>query len=144
MGDGRLRLTYELRAPSPEEARAIARDLTVEQTVEIPEGCYSEQIEQAVVSRIERLEAVEGDRWRLVVSVAAELVGERGGRRFELQLDAHRNIPAIVAVIHDANAPPSMARGASRARSGLRSGASGEIPPIWMPIEAKFAKPHRA
>jgi ribulose-bisphosphate carboxylase large chain len=75
MSDSRLHLTYELRAPSPDEARAIARDLTVEQTVEIPEGCYSEQIEQAVVSRIESLEAGEGDRWRLVVSVAPELVG---------------------------------------------------------------------
>jgi S-methyl-5-thioribulose 1-phosphate isomerase len=75
MVDRRLRITYELRAASSEEARGVARDLTIEQTVEIPEGCYSERIEQDVVSRIESLEPGDGDRWQLVVSVASELVG---------------------------------------------------------------------
>lgn len=56
----------------------------------------------------------------------------------------HRNIPATVAVIQEANAPPIMARRAKREISGLRSGASGAMPPIWIPIEAKLAKPHKA
>ena len=42
----------------------------------------------------------------------------------------HRKAPATVAVIHDANAPPSIALTASLARSVLRSGASAEMPPI--------------
>src|SRR5262249_28599408 len=57
---------------------------------------------------------------------------------------ASRNRPAIVAVIQHANAPPTIARKASLARSVLRSGTSAEMPPIWMPIDAKLAKPHNA
>lgn len=73
-------MTYELVAPSEGEARRFARDLTIEQTVEIPEGCYSEAIEEAVVSRIESLEGLGEDRWRLVASVAPEIVGGEVGQ----------------------------------------------------------------
>ena len=56
----------------------------------------------------------------------------------------HRNIPAMVAVIQEAMAPPSMARSASRLRSRRRPSARELMPPIWMPTDAKLAKPHRA
>ena len=48
------------------------------------------------------------------------------------------------AVRKFANVPASSARSPSRARSCRRSGASAPMPPIWMPIELKLAKPHSA
>ena len=53
-------------------------------------------------------------------------------------------MPAIVAVNHDAKAPPNIAFVTSFARSLLRLGAIPPIPPNCMPIEPKFAKPHNA
>lgn len=76
----RLRLTYELGASSEEDARQSARVLTIEQTVEIPTGCYSDDIEQRVVSRIESLVDLGRGRWQLVVSVAPEIVGGELGQ----------------------------------------------------------------
>ena len=40
--------------------------------------------------------------------------------------------------------PASMARIPSRASSAFLLGASAPIPPIWIPMELKFANPHRA
>src|SRR6186713_303160 len=74
--------------------------------------------------------------------------GANGGRRFldaiELRLCAHSSIPAMVAVRKLAKVPASIARSPRRARSWRRSGASAPMPPIWMPIELKFAKPQSA
>ena len=53
-------------------------------------------------------------------------------------------IPTIVAVRKFASVPASMARRPSRARSPRREGASEPMPPIWMAIEEKFAKPQSA
>lgn len=80
MPDRRLRLTYELRASSEEDARRFARDLTIEQTVEIPEGCYSQEIEQSVVSRIEGLEARGEGTWELTASVSPAIIGGELGQ----------------------------------------------------------------
>ena len=52
--------------------------------------------------------------------------------------------PAMVAVIRVAIEPPSTARMPKRARSPRRSGARLPMPPIWIAIEAKLAKPHSA
>lgn len=73
-------MIYELRAADEAAARRFARDLTVEQTVEIPEGCYSPQIERDVVSRIEALAPVAGGVWRLTASVSPDLVGGQLGQ----------------------------------------------------------------
>ena len=40
--------------------------------------------------------------------------------------------------------PAATAFSPSRARSDLRLGASAPIPPIWIAMELKFAKPHSA
>ena len=56
----------------------------------------------------------------------------------------HSNVPASVAERKFASVPAIMARNPSRARSCLRSGTSAPIPPIWMPTELTFAKPHKA
>ena len=54
------------------------------------------------------------------------------------------NMPARVAVISVASEPPSTAFSPSAAMSFLRCGAMGAMPPIWMAIEEKLAKPHMA
>src|SRR5437870_3240016 len=56
----------------------------------------------------------------------------------------YKRNPAIVAVMKFASVPANMARRPSRARSCRRFGASAPMPPIWMPSEPKFAKPHSA
>lgn len=82
--DGRLRLTYELRAADEAAARRFARDLTVEQTVEIPEGCYPPRIERDVVSRVEELAPLAEGVWRLTASVSPDLVGGELGQLLNL------------------------------------------------------------
>ena len=57
---------------------------------------------------------------------------------------AYSRNPAIVAVSHDAMAPPNIAFKPTLARSPRRSGARALMPPIWMPMEEKLAKPHSA
>lgn len=73
-------MTYELRAADEAAARRFARELTIEQTVEIPEGCYSERIERDVVSRIEAVAPVDDGVWRLTASVSPDLVGGQLGQ----------------------------------------------------------------
>ena len=52
--------------------------------------------------------------------------------------------PATHAVMKQATVPATSARTATRAMSDFLDGASGPIPPIWIPIEEKLAKPHNA
>src|SRR5881394_4133785 len=59
-------------------------------------------------------------------------------------LPGHNRMPARVAERKLASVPAIMARKPRRARSCLRSGASAPMPPIWMPIELRLAKPHSA
>jgi len=56
----------------------------------------------------------------------------------------YSSIPAIVAVKKFANVPASIARIPRRARSPRLVGASDPMPPIWMAIEEKLAKPQSA
>lgn len=52
--------------------------------------------------------------------------------------------PAMAAQTKVAMLPPSMALRPRRARSPRRSGARPAMPPIWMAMELKLAKPQRA
>ena len=52
--------------------------------------------------------------------------------------------PAMAAQTKVAMLPPTMALRPRRARSPRRSGARPAMPPIWMAMELKLAKPHRA
>ena len=54
------------------------------------------------------------------------------------------NTPAIDAVSQEANAPPIIAFITKFERSLRRSGAIDPIPPNCMPIDPKFANPHKA
>ncbi len=69
----RLEITYLLRTGPGEGARARAREIALEQTVELPEGAFSEALEEAVVGRIESVEELGGDRARATISYAPGL-----------------------------------------------------------------------
>ena len=53
-------------------------------------------------------------------------------------------IPAMQAVMKAAKVPPNIARSPRRAKSARLSGAMPPIPPNWIPMELKFAKPESA
>ena len=68
----------------------------------------------------------------------------RGGRRAYPPCDGYASIPAIEAEVKAARFPATIARSPSEAMSRFRSGANPPIPPIWIAIEEKFAKPRSA
>ena len=57
---------------------------------------------------------------------------------------AYSSMPAIDADIRFAIVPASIARMPSRASSPFLFGASAPMPPIWIPMELRFAKPQSA
>src|SRR5580698_1508657 len=61
-----------------------------------------------------------------------------------LEYSYPKNIPAIDALIKLAMVPASMALTPNLAKSFLRSGTNAPMPPICIPMEPRFAKPHNA
>ena len=53
-------------------------------------------------------------------------------------------IPATLAVMQAASAPPHIARKPRRATSARRPGAMAPMPPTWMAMELKLANPQSA
>ena len=53
-------------------------------------------------------------------------------------------IPANVPDIYDAKVPAIKALKPKRAKSARLEGSKALMPPIWIPTEPKFAKPHKA
>src|SRR2546422_7531891 len=88
----------------------------------------------------------DGDaRLELAQTVCDDIRGRADGTAPRSPLPvSHNRIPANVADRKFATVPAIMARNPSRARSCLRSGTSAPMPPIWMPTELIFAKPHSA
>lgn len=81
---GRLRATFELRCPPGESPESRARMIAVEQTVEIPEGCFSEEIEERIVGRVEEIEPMPDGRHRVGISYPTRVVGPRIGQLVNL------------------------------------------------------------
>ena len=73
--DERIRIAYEFALAEGESPEAGARRIALEQTVELPDGCYPESIEEAVVARVEELEGLGGNRCRAALSFSPVLVG---------------------------------------------------------------------
>jgi ribulose-bisphosphate carboxylase large chain len=67
----RLHVTYELTGPGDPYQRA--REIAVEQTAELPEDCFSADLDRRVVGRLEDLERLDRHRHRVVVSYPAAL-----------------------------------------------------------------------
>src|SRR6266536_2993255 len=68
----------------------------------------------------------------------------KAGAPRALRLNVYSKNPAMVAVMKFASVPANIARSPRRARSWRRLGASAPMPPIWMPMELKFANPQSA
>jgi ribulose-bisphosphate carboxylase large chain len=73
----RIRTTFLLSGDDPADT---ARFIALEQTVEIPEGCFSTAIEEAVVGRIEALGTAPDGRGRAVISYHPRIVGREMGQ----------------------------------------------------------------
>lgn len=76
MPSERLQITYLLTCADGEDARAKARDIALEQTVELPPGSFSTEIEERIVGRVEALVELEPPRWRAVLSYDVGVVGD--------------------------------------------------------------------
>ncbi len=79
----RIRATFLLSC-SPGEASDKARFIAVEQTVEIPEGCFSEAVENRIVGQIEELAPETDGRFRVVISYHPRVVGREFGQLVNL------------------------------------------------------------
>ena len=72
---GRIRTTYELVAGSRRMALAKARELTVQQTVEVPAACVP-AASRRMVGRIEAIERRAPRSWRVRCSYDPAVVGD--------------------------------------------------------------------
>ncbi|GBD31842.1 2,3-diketo-5-methylthiopentyl-1-phosphate enolase [bacterium HR33] len=72
----RILAVYEFAASDRAAARRFAKQIAVEQTVEMPLSAVPGPVRQAVVGRIEELEPAGSRRWRAVISYEPELATE--------------------------------------------------------------------
>ncbi len=117
----RLTVTYALACSSGTEAFALAREIALEQTVELPEECISERIEQAVVGRIDGVSAIDDSTWRATVSYPASVVAGGAGQLLNVLFG---NISLMQGIrIIDVRFPPILLRaypGPQHGIEGLR------------------------
>ena len=71
----RIAVTYQLTCEPGESPEAKARDITFEQTVELPPQLVSPEIESAVVGSIESIEPLDDTRFTVVISYPGVTVG---------------------------------------------------------------------
>ena len=74
--DPRLRVTYRLGNADATEAAEIAREIALEQTVELPEGTFDARIEREVVGRVESVQICDPSACQAVISFALDTVGD--------------------------------------------------------------------
>ncbi len=70
-----LRAIYELTPAPDEDAAAKAFDITLEQTVELPDGVFSEAIRERIVGRVVTLEDSGPGRFRAVIDFRLAAIG---------------------------------------------------------------------
>ena len=163
-GDGRRGAPRAVRAvPRRSRARCALRDAHAgERGFGHAAGGLAEREQRAAVEidagRAGRLEAAQrggagldcGERGVEQIEGEAAAFARPRRARFRRaaacdRSDHHPSMtPAIVAVMNAASEPPIIARRPSWARSRMRRGAMPPMPPSWMPMLAKLAKPHRA
>lgn len=80
---GRIQATYQLTAPTRRAALARARELVVEQTVEVPAECVPPP-SQAMVGAVERIERAGRGRWRVRCSYHSGVVGDNAPQLLNL------------------------------------------------------------
>src|SRR5262249_41143771 len=62
--DEELRVTYELACDPGQTPEAMARDIALEQTVELPDGCFPPVVGERVVGRVETVAPLAGGGWQ--------------------------------------------------------------------------------
>ena len=72
----RLRVTYLLTCTEGEDPATKARDIALEQTVELPPGSFPPEIEERIVGKVEMVEPLGDGRWRTVLSYDVGVVGD--------------------------------------------------------------------
>jgi ribulose-bisphosphate carboxylase large chain len=80
----RITVVYELAARDRSAARAKARDMVVEQTVEVPAACVPRRLRRTIVGSVERLERLGPSRWRVACSFDPGVVGDSAPQLFNL------------------------------------------------------------
>ncbi len=91
----RIRAHYELACPPGMSPAARAREIAIEQTVEIPPDCLSPDIEERIVGHTESIEALPDGRHQVVVSYSSRVVGAHFAQLVNLlfgNISLHRGI----------------------------------------------------
>ena len=80
----RIRVFYRISCPLGEDPHGKARDIALEQTVELPSDCITPDIEQGVVGQVEEVGCRGGDVWNAVISYSIGAVGRDVTQLFNL------------------------------------------------------------
>lgn len=72
----RLRVSYLLTCAEGENPVSKAWDIALEQTVELPRGCFSAEVEEQIVGNVELVEELPESRWRAVIAYNPVIVGD--------------------------------------------------------------------
>ncbi len=91
----RINVVYHLAARDRRQALARARDMTVEQTVEVPVDVVPRRLRRTMVGAIERLERVSPSRWRAACSYDPAVVGDSAPQLFTLLFGNISLMPGI-------------------------------------------------
>jgi ribulose-bisphosphate carboxylase large chain len=117
MSDDRILITY-LLTPSPgERAEDRARAIALEQTVELPEGCYPQRIRDSIVGRVENVERAGGARWRVTISYPSSLAGTEAPQLLNLLFGNISMQQGIV--VEDVDLPERVLAGYAGPRFGI-------------------------
>jgi len=92
----RLRITYELGCAPGEDPEARARDIALEQTVELPPECVPPDVAARMVGRVEALAPLAERRWRVAISYDPATVGSEVPQLLNLLFGNISMKPAIL------------------------------------------------
>ncbi len=127
----RLRITYRLHVGDGEAADDLARRIALEQTVELPDGCYPEHIEREMVGRVESVEPVADGRARVSIAYPAATVAGEVPQLLNLLLGNVSFFPGVELV--DVELPSSLDDALPGPRfgiEGLRAAAGVQHRPL--------------
>lgn len=137
--EARIQVTYAFAAASKEAAEVRAREIALEQTVELPEGVTPDAVAEAVVARTESVEPHRKGRWRAVLSFAPDLVGDDVPQLLNVvygNVSVHRDVRVL-----DVELPPAVLEALPGPAVGL-GGMRGLFPAAeGRPILVSAVKP---
>jgi ribulose-bisphosphate carboxylase large chain len=113
----RIEISYAFALEGDEPAESRARGIALEQTVELPDGCYPRDIEPQVVGRVERVAPGDDGRYLATISYPADLVGSEIPALLNLMfgnISMQRDI-----VVTDVVLPPEILKRIGGPRFGL-------------------------